>query len=824
MRIRLQHKFLMVVTPLIVMPLLLLGWFAYDQLEQTTREKTLTQINTLLQQVNLQVQDRIRTTRANAELFSNAMLVQKYMLSDEAERYRLMQPTLLRQFASYLDAYPEYNDIRIVLPDGYVDSSLSAKGYADDRMSISEMPYFQTALTQQDTINCSFIPTPDHQGMMMLASKRIELIDRSIDPILSKTLLRGFLLITANLSFLQEQIEKSAIGKRGFLFVTDRSGRTLYSHGNELSGIHIDGSHIPAHPAPASDTQTSTLVLNGEEYLLKGYSLDEHLKLFAALPRSELRYNSSRLGMAVATVTLITILLTISMVYFAVRRHLIRPIEALSLVANEIGSGNLDITVPPGSRDELGELANAFGEMKNSLQHSHEQIRYLAYHDNVTGLPNRTMFREYLQDVLLKAKCDDREAALLFLDLDNFKRVNDTLGHQAGDELLQELARRLSKCVRQGDHLSITGKEQTPELVARLGGDEFIILLPDIQDPHTPGLVAERILEAFSTPAVIREQELHISTSIGITLYPRDGNDVATLIKHADIAMYHAKRRGKKNYQYYSSDLDESTSRQLALENKLRRAITNGNLVLHFQPQLDAASQQVIGAEALVRWQDEELGLLYPDTFIGLAEETGLIVPMGEWVLREACARCVAWHDMGYTHLSVAVNLSPIQARLPNLPALVDSILKETGLPARHLELEITESTLLDLEGDTNQTLNQLIEQGIALAIDDFGTGYSSLVYLKRFRFDKLKIDRSFVRDLENDQDDAAICAAIIAMAHKLGVRVTAEGVETPAQMQQLVDWSCDELQGYLFSKPVEDALFLDYLSSRIPRVQTRRN
>jgi diguanylate cyclase (GGDEF)-like protein/PAS domain S-box-containing protein len=424
-------------------------------------------------------------------------------------------------------------------------------------------------------------------------------------------------------------------------------------------------------------------------------------------------------------------------------------------------------------------------------QRAEKQIKHLAYHDTLTGLPNRVLFHDRLQQALSHAVREEHPMGVMFLDLDRFKIINDTLGHDVGDELLKAVSQRLINCIRQGD------------TVVRLGGDEFTIILPVISKAEDAAFVAQKILVTLAEPFLLNHQELHITSSIGISLYPNDGKDTQTLIKNADIAMYRAKDLGKNNYQFYTADMNSRALETINLENALRHALERDELLLHYQPQIDIRSGRIVGVEALVRWQHPEFGLVSPVKFIPIAEETNLIIPIGEWVLRSACEQGVRWRKMGLPVWRMAVNLSARQFRQQNLLQPIQRILQETGFDPHHLELEITESLLMQGAGQTIAILESLDEMGIRLSLDDFGTGYSSLSYLKRFPIDTVKIDRSFVRDIHTDPNDAAITSAIIAMAHSLKLSVIAEGVETEEQLAFLREHNCNEYQGYYFSKPL---------------------
>jgi diguanylate cyclase (GGDEF)-like protein len=425
-----------------------------------------------------------------------------------------------------------------------------------------------------------------------------------------------------------------------------------------------------------------------------------------------------------------------------------------------------------------------------------EKILRLAHFDELTELPNRTMFMQTLKRAFSLAQRRGKQFALFFIDLDRFKNINDSLGHESGDQLLQDVARRLRDNLRESDS------------VARLGGDEFVVLVEDCADPRELNSIAQNILNAVGRPYVLSGQEYHVTGSIGISTYPTDGQDPAALLKNADIAMYLAKDRGKNNFQFYSAQQNAHSFERLALESALRHALGRDEFVLHYQPRVDIPTGRIVGVEALLRWNHPDLPMVLPNQFIPLAEETGLIVPIGRWVLRTACAQSALWRHEGLPALRMAVNLS---ARQFSDDGLIDDIadaLAQAELAPNGLELEITESMVMQNPERAVTTLNRLREIGISVSIDDFGTGYSSLGYLKRFPIDNVKIDRSFIKDLPHDTDDAAITRAVIAMAQSLRIRVIAEGVETREQLQFLRDHDCNECQGYFLSRPLPASNF----------------
>jgi len=424
-------------------------------------------------------------------------------------------------------------------------------------------------------------------------------------------------------------------------------------------------------------------------------------------------------------------------------------------------------------------------------KNAEDRINALAFFDALTGLPNRFSLHERLKQALGLAERNGKQLAVMLIDLDNFKIINDTLGHSAGDQLLIQVAQRLSDSARQSD------------LVARLGGDEFVIILPDIDSPTDAANVAEKILTMLSAAYPIDGHELRTSPSIGICLYPDDATRSEELIKKADVAMYHAKSNGKNNYQFFRDEIQAATLKRIALEAELRKALEQQQLALYYQPQLDLRTGHLSGVEALVRWQHPERGLVPPIDFIPIAEETGLIIPLGDWVLKQACQQMATWHANGLDHLKISVNLAASQFADQRLPARIAEILAQTGLPASSLDLEVTESMTMKSPEETATMMRVLTGQGLSLSIDDFGTGYSSLSYLKTFPISTLKIDRSFVKDIETDQNDADICSVTVLLAHKLGLDVVAEGVETEAQLRYLHSVGCEKIQGYLISKPL---------------------
>jgi diguanylate cyclase (GGDEF)-like protein/PAS domain S-box-containing protein len=467
--------------------------------------------------------------------------------------------------------------------------------------------------------------------------------------------------------------------------------------------------------------------------------------------------------------------------------------------------------------DAAGQPVRLAGAVHDVSRHksAEAEIRRLAYYDPLTGLPNRLLFTEQLQRSLLLCERHGRRLAIMFIDLDNFKRVNDTLGHTCGDELLRTAGDRLAGSLRAYDSLTRNAGEGE-HAIARLGGDEFIVMVSDIDRAVDVAAIAQRLVKTLEQPLVLQGTEVFVGGSLGVAIYPDDGRDIDTLLKNADTAMYRAKEAGRGGFQFYDPSMNARALDRLLMETRLRRALERNEFVLHYQPRVDVLTGRVVGCEALIRWQHPEQGLLPPADFIPLVEDVGLVIPIGEWAIDVACRQSAAWAAAGLGNVPVAVNLASTHLRERALPALVARAIKDHGLPPNCLEIEVTESILLADSAVSGEIADELNRMGVKLSIDDFGTGYSSLSYLKRLPIASLKIDRSFVRDLVTDPDDEAIVTAIIALAHSLKLKVVAEGVETEAQLAMLRARHCDEYQGYLTSRPVDAAEFERLLRERM--------
>jgi diguanylate cyclase (GGDEF)-like protein len=488
-----------------------------------------------------------------------------------------------------------------------------------------------------------------------------------------------------------------------------------------------------------------------------------------------------------AVLALVMALLILATLHRSITRPLSRLANLMRFVSEE---KDYSVRSHDSGKDEIGYLATGFNQMLEKIDAHDHKLRKIAHYDNVTGLPNRHYFNQRLEDSIADAARETEHVGVLFVDLDNFKVVNDTLGHNVGDMLLKTVAARIAGALRGSD------------CVCRIGGDEFAVILPDVPGHNDAAVVAGKILNEFAQPLWVENSEIYIGASIGISLYPDDASDMIALLRSADVAMYYAKSRGKNNFQLFQTDMEGKALKRLALESSMRKALEKNEFILHYQPQIDLGSGKMLAVEALLRWQREDLGVVGPADFIPVAEESGLIIPLGDWVLRTACHQAKAWLDAG-TPLRVAINLSSRQFTDDKLVANILSITREIGLPPDMLDLELTESMLMESKDASIKKMEELKNAGFILSVDDFGTGYSSMSYLKRFPIHALKIDKSFVQELPHNTDDVAITKAIISMAKSLGLALVAEGVETAEQVRFLSDQGCELAQGYLFGRAV---------------------
>jgi len=800
--------------PLVVVPLLVLGGTAYGYLLESEKTKLISFMRSNISQLQQEIDLKFSELRANIELLSSDKVMIRYaLIEDEYSRYKIYQRGLLERFSDYQHAFPVYDEIRFILTDGYEDSHWSRSDYVNRHDEEHSSSWFAQLDGTSDAVYHQVSTNPDNNERVLYAFKPLRLVDLSVEEARAEKTLRGFLGITLRLDWLQDSLQALILEAQQSVDLYSEQGELLFSAG-DLESVRLDVSESSEDRLALQEPIEKEGHYQLQVQTQLGYRILYRVNITAAHTKAR------ALALQIFFITLASIAFTLLLLFVFLRRSVIVPLRDLAYASRDIGRGQLKTRVSLGGCDEVNDLSKGFNDMAQSLVDNDEKIRFIAYHDSLTRLPNRRMFHYLLSNTIAAADRNNERIGLLFLDIDNFKTINDSLGHDVGDELLQQFARRVSESMRDEDMLLPPDARPQDnddllrsDLVARLGGDEFTVLLPRLQTTAGASLVAQRIIESINRDFVLKQHHLRITTSIGITLYPDNGTSPDDLIKFADIAMYHAKSQGKNNFQFYSEELNEAIADRVERENELRAAIEKRQLTVYFQPQIKLPSRQIYGLEALVRWQHPEKGMISPVRFIPLAEETGMIVELGSWVMHETCRIAESWRKQGLLGACVSVNISSRQFERQDVALLVEQALGSSGLPAQYLTVELTESAIMSNREDNLAVLRKIKQWGVKVSLDDFGTGYSSLSYLRAFPVDTLKIDRQFIVEAQKEQEVRAIISAIVIMAHALKLDVVAEGVEDAKQLEYLESIGCDVIQGFYFSRPLPQAEAVAFLA-----------
>ncbi len=802
---RLQRRFLSVIVPVIALALLTLGWLAYVQLRRGAEDELSRQMLVALDRIEQQSLSWVDATETNVDLFASAAAIENYFDLPEAQRENSPAAAPAKAlFEKLRRSVPEYREIRLLNRDGHEELRVADADLVNRSEVERGTPWFDAvALNWGLPIHTSVMNHPDDGRISLVVAKPVRRPVSRADGRTGPAVLKGYLVVAARLDFLREEMQRFAAGRGAFMSLLDSSGTPLMTS-------------IP---------DATEVTLDGHRSLVAGRRLFDDLRLVAIVPEEALDADVGRLAASVAGVTAAAIVLASLLSLLLLRSVVLAPITRLRESAVAIGRGRLDTIIEVRRDDEIGDLATAFGEMTGrlsesmrELHRSHAKIERLAYRDSLSGLPNRRAFLDLVERSIVAAERRGGRLAVLFLDLDDFKRLNDSEGHAAGDRLLREVGDRLRRCVgmptdepwARADGASASDdfgarriEDPTANRVARFGGDEFVVLLGDVGGRAEVRGVAENVLSALTEPVAFDGRARTVGTSIGIASYPEDATDVDGMLTCADTAMYAAKQGGRNTHRFFERAMREEIEARLLLEAELSRAIANGGLELHYQPQVHARSGELAGVEALVRWEHAERGGIGPDRFIPVAEETGLIAALGDWVLDEGCRQWRRWHDAGVAPPRVAINVSRRQFALGDLERVVAAVLERHAMPAHALELEITESCIMEGADAVIRTLARIRATGVHVAMDDFGTGHSSLGALATLPIDTLKIDRCFVSGVEPGSPSDRIVSAILELGAGLGLGVVAEGVETAAELAYLDERRCDVVQGYLLGRPV---------------------
>ncbi len=797
---KLSIKLPLLLLPITALSLTLVGYVCYSKLNQNAEDKTFKHATALQSQIISHLDSTIATACANASLFADYQTVRYFLLAaDENARYDLMQRPLQKSLIDIQKAYPEYYEIRLILPDGFEDIRIVNR----DIDNVTENEATRSSFRQLDVdkdINKHFAINPDNGELAYYLYKKIDLIDINTGDFSVKPKFYGYLSLTLDTSQLRKMLEENPIGTSGGIFLTDHYGNAI------ITPSHMEWANDKKLVAEfqaetVGHKRFHKLDLNGKSYYHTRDQVSNNILIHTLVSEDEILKASQSMGSVVLNTTVTMLLLSLTIILYLLRVQVLTPLKNLQLAFIRIGEGDELVQVPVTSNDEIGELNKHLNQMSLELKKSNDKILNMAFCDNLTQLPNRFMFHKNLKRAMKLALMDGTQLALFFIDLDNFKRINDTMGHQTGDELLREVAKRLASNLRGNDYIGRISTENETNHLARLGGDEFTLILQDLDSHKDVIPLAERIIESISLPYSFAGQDHYIGASIGIAVYPGDGDNTEDLIKHADLAMYQAKANGKGNYHFYSAEISNLAIQRNKLEQRLRKAIKDGAFELNYQPIVDCQNLNTRSLEALIRWKDNELGLVSPGIFIPIAEDTGLIHEIGAWVIDAACKQLKAWQDSGAKDISVAVNVSGKQLEKPEFFEQIRNSIRHSGIKAGTFYVELTESAIIQGKPEVLETLRKLRNMKVMVALDDFGTGYSSLSYLKNLPIDILKIDRSFCQQLE-EKNNNILLSAIITMAQALNLKVIAEGIEEQEQFDFLKQSGCDMLQGYMFCQP----------------------
>ena len=811
---QLQSKILLLLIPLIILPILILGRVAYSLLIEDAHNRTRYQMTALLEQIESQTASQLRTARANASLFASTSLVKQYIEAPaaSADRHELKQQVMDLLF-NYQLAYPEYYEIRIISRDGTEQLRSVLGNVPNLKTNEVSSSYFIAAGNNPGITYTTFFRNPDNDKPALLASKPLFLPAKNSAG--REKELYGYLMLTIDPGFLEIQANNRKVAGNGEIFFTDDVGTILFHPSPQHTGKQLPPGIFIESQLNANGNTRIDGQYKGKDAHFRAIKLHDWLYAFGVYQEDELLAKSIDLGWKVALITSFAILLASTFLFGTLRKLLITPIRKLSLAASEMGRGHVLVAIDIDSSDEIGELATTFREMGKNLNHYHEQVRYITYHDKLTGLPNRAMLNDYLNRAIAEARRDLQGLGILFLDIDNFKLINETLGQQNSDRLLAAFADRISKNLRETDVVSHQSRGDASRVIARQEGDEFIVLLPGTGNPREVQKVASRILKSLSESFVISIQELYVSASIGIAMYPEDGETAGELLENAATALSHAKDLGRNNFQYYSGKLNEESAEKLKIEGRLRQALENNRLELLYQPQVNLATGRISGAEAQFRWEDAELGEIPPAVFLPVAEESGLTAQLSKWLINKACSQAQQWTTAFQRPVTMSIKLPAVHFSDQGLEDMIAGTLKATGLDPAQLELELAETVILQDLNQAAASLEAFKYMGLQLTLDNFGSGYSSLGHLLKLPFDKLRIDPCFIRNLKTETRDSAMVAAIISMSHNLGMAAVAAGVERQEHMQILQQMRCDHVQGPYISRPLTAESFATFITQR---------
>ncbi len=806
----LRQKLIALLLPIVILPLLGLGYLFYLQQRDMLQSNALENMQDIMASTEREFASSMSSRYASIQLLSESHLIRRYLIvEDENARYYSFYRPILELFASYQQTFPEFSELMILNRDGGEEVRLARSDIPEATSDLTQQPWFDEIL-QTDSPQIIRIDKGSHnRRASIVIVKPIPTTIYTDWETTRQSTIGGYLVVRVEPRNLFDLVENKRIGESGILLLLNAAGEPLlpsYRHSTVPSSLLKQLYQRRGGLGQGIEL----LAWENNRYFASYRPLLDDLALYAYWPEQEKRAVVESVALRVFWFTLMTLIIVGLLIFFVVNRLVIRPILQLKELAAVIGQGHFNYLgvdsakfIKSGSReDEVGELTRAIQEMSINLEAFRLKMQFTAHHDSLTGLNNRHSFMLYLDQAIKSAIDRKGEIAILFVDTDGFKEVNDTLGHGHGDKVLKVIAKRLARATRCNQQ--VLPHESTKLSLNRIGGDEFAIVLEG-EDPRTDAdQVATALINEMVEPFIVDHQPYHLGISIGISMFPTDGEDVNTLLKRADIAMYKAKADGGNRYQRYDPVLEKSAMERHQMAIELRQALIDNQFCLYYQPQYDTDNGALIGCEALIRWNHPERGMVPPGLFIAHAEQNGLIIPIGEWALEEACRQNRMWQVMGLKPIKVAVNFSTMQFnRTIDIVSVITRALQRTGMAATYLDVEITETGIMQSGAVGLDTLNAIKAAGVHISMDDFGTGYSSLAALRDMPIDTLKIDKSFVDGIDAGANGQAIIKAIIAMAKQLNLTIVAEGVEEESQLEFLKLNGCDFLQGFLLARPL---------------------
>lgn len=808
---QLKTKILLFWGPLVLVPVVILGALTYNWLRDSARNELIARQDRWVEIQHLRLENQIDEAVSSLNLVAESELANLdesvWTLGGAAD-----VPAINELLARLGKSHQHLLELRLLSPTGQELIRWARAGLPNLATEESTRAYFQQRVGSNQPHTVFADTNPDTDELAIYVGRRVTetASDDAENP--GEQLMRGYLVATVSLESLERAMSVARNQLLMTLFLGNRDG-VLDMEDSGNNGANRDLATRLIGIAQRSERIEADFA--GSKGLFRVVRLFPDLLLYYGASVPDLNAQGAEVRKMFGGLTLLAVIISLGLLYILMDRFVVQRIAELQRHAKDIGEGKLDVTLESSSADEIGALVRAFGDMSTKLKKSDDRIRRLAYHDGLTNLPNRRMFQQYLEQAIARSARHDEVLGVLFLDIDNFKSINDSLGHHVGDQLLREMANRLSATIRRDEYMTRFDWPEGDNVLARLGGDEFVILLSNLRDSFAPSKVASRILTALEKPFSLNDHELFVTTSIGIALSPSDGLLADELLRNADLAMYHAKENGKNNFQYYSSSMNQASLHRINMESRLRKAVSESAFTLHYQPQVDTLTGEIVGAEALLRWQDEELGMVPTRSFMHLAEETGLMLSIGEWVIAETCLQAKSWQNQGLKPIRISANVSAMQLARQNLTFLIERALVSSALSPEHFGIEITESGIIAFNAPAIDKLTAIKELGVQVALDDFGTGYSSLNYLRRFPINVLKIDPEFTDDILDSPATPQIVQALVKMAEALNLTVMAEGVKSQGQMNALQKYGVRYVQGYAYSRPVPADDFAELLKQR---------